>query len=263
MFLTMASVAVVAAQNETDRPESVIRAYVLAMVSNDVAAYEKLTVPDPRRTKLTQGGRVNEEARQELRQNPEAVQMRIARPFLHQGRTVKPDARGQYPVGTTVRYSVSYRRPMVVTLVRKDDGWKVDVRWWLAMMDLATNGPEREGTPGYAARRLVLSLVSLDRKAAAEFVAPGADIRLLFDGAPSQREPSGVLEASAMEMPLVEIGPGDFAELPSGRVVEGSSSADTKVLVGLFGPVEVPFVVHRAGQEWRVDAEPYFALLNR
>ena len=36
------------------------------MFSNDVATYERITVPDPRRSRLVQGGRVNEEAKKEL-----------------------------------------------------------------------------------------------------------------------------------------------------------------------------------------------------
>ena len=64
-------------------------------------------------------------------------------------------------------------------------------------------------------------------------------------------------------MPLVEIGPGEFVEMPSGRVVEGAAADDRKVLIGLFGPTEMGFVVRKAGTEWRVEAEPYFLLLNR
>ena len=68
---------------------------------------------------------------------------------------------------------------------------------------------------------------------------------------------------SVFEMPLVEIEPGEFARTPTGKVVEGIQSADRKVLVGQFGPVEIPFVVRRVGTGWRVDAEPYFSLMNR
>ena len=66
-----------------------------------------------------------------------------------------------------------------------------------------------------------------------------------------------------MEMPLVEVGPGEFYRMPSGRVVEGSASTDRKVIVGQFGPVEMPFELRRVGGEWHVEAEPYFALIER
>jgi hypothetical protein len=46
-------------------------------------------------------------------------------------------------------------------------------------------------------------------------------------------------------------------------VIEGTTAADVQVLVGMFGPTEIPFVVRRAGAAWTVDPEPYFLLVNR
>ncbi len=92
---------------------------------------------------------------------------------------------------------------------------------------------------------------------------PGANLDLLFAGAPRYREPSGHLDAIALEMPIVEIKPGEFYALPSGRVVEGVERDDMKLLVGLFGTVELPFVVRRFGTEWRVEPEPYLPLINQ
>jgi hypothetical protein len=112
-------------------------------------------------------------------------------------------------------------------------------------------------------RGLTLALIALDRDEALRYALPGAEIGVLFADAPSVREPSGVLEAAAMEMPLVEVGSGEFYRMPSGRVVEGSTAVDRKVIVGQFGPVEMPFVLRRVGGAWRVEAEPYFALINR
>ena len=34
------------------------------------------------------------------------------------------------------------------------------------------------------------------------------------------------------------------------------------MLVGLYGPHELPFVVHRMGAEWRVAVEPYFSVIE-
>ena len=83
----------------------------------------------------------------------------------------------------------------------------------------------------------------------------------MFADAPRYREPSGVFEATVAEMPLVEIGAGEFYATPSGRVVEGGSTAARKVIVGLFGPIEMPFVVTRISGNWRVEPEPYFVLM--
>ena len=191
------------------------------------------------------------------------MQVKLTSPFRFKGHEVTPDAKGQYPVGTTVRYEAVYRSPMVVSLVRRPEGWRIDLRWWLAMMEMQRGPGPQEGTPDYAVRALTASLVSLDRKSAAMFATPDASLDLLFTGAPRQREPSGVYESLVGEMPLVEIGPGEFSTLPSGRVVEGVQREDMKVLVGLYGKIEVVYVVRRIGSEWRVEPEPYLVLLMR
>jgi hypothetical protein len=88
-------------------------------------------------------------------------------------------------------------------------------------------------------------------------------MELLFAGAPRQREPSGHLEALVAEMPIVELRPGEFRRLVTGEVVEGSSSGETRLLVGLMGSVEIPFVVENVRGEWRVRPQPFFDFINR
>ena len=65
---------------QTDSPEAVIRSFVHAMYSNDLAAYDALTLPTPGRERLQKNGAVNLEAKEELEHNPEAVQIRMMRP---------------------------------------------------------------------------------------------------------------------------------------------------------------------------------------
>jgi len=260
LSLTVSLVSATAAQSSGDRPEPVILALVKAIYANDPAAYNAVTVPDPRRTRLTSGGRLNDAKLRQLQEDPDSLQMRSRRPFLFRGTEAKLDAAGRYPVGTTALYMVAHGGgPMVVTLVRQPDGWSVDLRWWLAMLELQTAAP-KAGTPEFAARALIASIVAMDRKAAAKYVTPGADISLLFLGA--QREPSGQLDALAMEMPVVELKPGECYPMTD-RVVEGSSRPDVKVLLGLFGVIEVPFVVRKIGSAWRVEPQPYFSLIMR
>lgn len=247
-------------QRTPDSPESAIFALVKAMYSNDVDGYNRVTLPDPRRARLTTGGRVNTAALQRLEQDPGSLQMKSRRPFLYRGREATADAGGNYPAGTTALYSVAHGgNSMVAPLVRQGDGWKVDVRWWLAMIDLQ-NGPEKPGTPEYAARALTASLVAMDRGSAAKFATPGASLDLLFRG--GQREPSGVLDALAMEMPLVELQPGEFYPIDD-RIVEGSSTSDQKLLLGMYGVVEIPYIVRRVSGDWRVEPQSFFRYFNR
>ena len=245
-------------------PESIVRALVTAIYKGDVTAYNAVTVPDPRRSVLTANARVNEAKLRELADYPEGLQIKMSRGYFFQGKPAKADASGVYAVGTTVLFMAAHSGgPMMVPLVRKPEGWRVDVRWWIAMTDLMRGAEPKSGTPEVAIKSLILSMFANDRSSAAKWVAKPADLDIIFQGAPRYREPSGVLEASAMEMPLVRIGPGEFYPLPSGRVIEGTTAADVQVLVGMFGPTEIPFVVRRAGAAWTVAPEPYFALLLR
>ena len=261
-LLCVCATAVLAAQYRDGSPEAAIVALFRALYAGDVVAFEQLTLPHPLRSRLTSGARGNAERLKSLSDDPGSLQIRLQRPFQLNGKEAAPDARGDYATGTTVRYRAHHGSPMMVSLVKQADGWKVDLRWLIAMTQLTGDEPPRE-SPDYAIKNLLLAMLALNKAAAARFIAPGSKPDVLWAGAPGYREPSGVLEASVVEMPIVPIGPGEFVAMPSGRVVEGVASADRKVLVGLFGPTEMGFVVQKAGAEWRVEAEPYFVLLNR
>lgn len=255
--------ATLAAQHKEGSPEAAIVAMFRAMYANDVMAFENITLPHPQRSRLTAGGRRNEERLRALTDDPKSLQIRLERPFQLQGKEVTAGAGGGYPVGTTVKYAAAHQGgPMLVSLVRQDDGWKIDLRWWIAQSLLTGDEPPRT-TPDYAIKNLLLAMLAMNKDAVGKFIVPGSRTDALWIAAPRFREPSGVLEGSVVEMPLVTIGPGEFVQMPSGRVVEGVDSPDRKVLIGLFGPVEVGFVVRKAGEEWRVEVEPYFLLMNR
>jgi hypothetical protein len=252
------------AQQSSGSPELVIRALMRAMYSNDGGAFKRLTVPHPRIDLLTTGGTVNQDALRELDEDPTGLQIIMKRTFEYRGVPAKPDAAGKYPIGTTVVYVVAHHRsPIVMVLENKTEGWRVDPRWWIGMVDLASDRAPEPTTPEYTARALLASLIAMNREETLRYVVPGAGTEILFDGAPSQREPSGHLDALAMEMPIVELAPGEFRALPAGGVAEGSSKPNVKVLLGLMGSVEIPFVVRLVGTEWKVEPQPYFALINR
>jgi hypothetical protein len=242
-----------------------VHAFVRALALHDARAFQSAIVPHPRAERLLNAEPLSTEGRAEAERRLGSLQVRLEDDFQLRGEPVHADPQGDYPVGT-IGHAIAAGQggPMLVTLVRRPDGWKVDVRWFVAMLDAATaaSPPSRE-SPEAAVRQFLLAMITLDRHGALEHVVPDADPALLFAYAPRQREPSGVLEATAMEMAIVEVGTGEFYRLPSGRIVEGLSAADRKVLVGQFGPVEMPFVLRRIGGRWRVEAEPYYALINR
>lgn len=247
---------------EPDSPVPVIRALMLAIYGNDVAAYERLTLPDPQRARLTAGARRNDAAWRELQDDPEGLQLRQLRPFLLGGKEVSAGRGDRYPDGTTAMYMVAHRGgPMLMRLQRQPDGWRADVRWWAAQL-LQQSGTPARNSPEFAVRALLTAMFRLDRRGAAQWLSDPRGLEMLFADAPTQREPSGVYEATVREMPLVQIGPGEFYDLPTGARVEGADAPDRRLLVGWFGPTEVPFVVRKINGQWRVSAEPYFAMLQ-
>ena len=131
------------------------------------------------------------------------------------------------------------------------------------MSEMMAGRTDASGTPEHTIRRMLTAVLRLDRRQAATLLTDPRGIEALFADAPRQPEPSGVLEAAVMEMPLVEIAAGEFYALPGDRVVEGGSTDDRKVFVGMFGPIEIPFVVRRVGGVWRMVAEPYFLMMNQ
>ena len=130
------SVAVVAQPAGT--PEDVIRSLLKAIYANDVAAYEKLTLPDPRQKWLTTGGAVNERGLKALQDDPASVQIQMKRGFTYRGRTIEPGKDG-YPIGTTALFMVAHGGgPTMVMLSKRAEGWRVDLRWWLATVELSS-----------------------------------------------------------------------------------------------------------------------------
>jgi len=104
---------------------------------------------------------------------------------------------------------------MVMALTRRPEGWKVDLRWWIAMTELMSGKLPPADSPEVAIRSLLAAMLRLDRARAQRYITDARGIELLFGGAPSQREPSGVLDASVGEMPLVEVGAGKESTVAS------------------------------------------------
>jgi len=245
-----------------DSPEPVIRAFYRALLSGDAAAFHKVIVVDPFADKFLPRDPPSPEKAHEVAMESMDFSMRQTQPFRAHGKEIGVDAAGHYPVGTTSRYLANFPRSLtVVTVVRKADGWKVDLRWWEALVMLPEDGPE-PGSAEYAVKMLTAALVMLRRDEASKVIVPDGKLEVLFAGAPSAPEPSDQMISLVGEMPLVEIGPGEFVQMPSGTIVEGVNDPAKKVLVGLYGPHELPFVVQKLGAEWRVAVEPYFSVIE-
>ena len=256
------------AQDPSSRPSQAERAvaeFLRALSLHDAASFERLSLPHPRAKQLLMVGEMTAEARARAERNLENLQLHSRDDFTLRGKAVDPDASGDYPVGSVGHFiAAANGGPSLVTVVHESSGWKVDLRWWVTMAEMMqADRPPAAGSPDAIIRRLAAAMISLHKEEAARLVVPGSDLALLFAGAPSQPEPSDVLGALVMEMPLVDVGPGEFYRMPTGRIVEGVASPDAKVIVGQFGSIEMPFVLRRVNGEWRVEAEPYYVLFNQ
>jgi hypothetical protein len=250
-----------AATLPADNPEPVVRAFYRALLKGDVAAYHKVIVEDDRADRFLPKQPLDPDKAREIDMESQSFTLRQLQPFRLQGKDTSP-VNGEFAPGTTTRYLANFPSSLtVVTMVRAADGWRVDMRWWEALAELMRKDVDN-GTPEYAVKSLTASLVYLKREEAKKYIVPDGDLDALFAGAPSAPEPSDQLISLVGEMALVEIGPGEFYPMPSGRIVEGTRDADRKLLVGLFGPREIPYLVQRVGGEWRVVVEPYFNVLE-
>jgi len=265
MSLAISLLAFFPAVAADEGPEDVARRFMQAVYSHDKASFDSAIVPNPRADRLLGKKHLSFAEANEIFRETAAMEFKNVQPFTFRGSPAAAGNDGQYPIGTRVRYMTGYRgTPLVVTVVRAAAGWRVDVRWWLAMIDQGPEPQPKPGTPDFAIKALITALVTDDREHAKDFITPGGDAALLFAEAPAEPDHSDQVVLLALEMPLVEIPPNEFYALPSGRIVEGfRDSTREKLLVGLYGPLEMPFIVRRIGGKWRVVPEPYFKILNR
>ena len=173
-----------------DSPEPVIRAFYRALLLGDAAAFHKVIVVEPLADKFLPRDALSPETAHEVEMESMDFSMRQTQPFRAHGKEVGVDAAGHYPVGTTSRYLANFPKSLtVVTVVRKADGWKVDLRWWEALVMLTGDGPE-PGSAEYAVKLLTAALVTLRRDEASKVIVPDGKLEVLFAGAPSAPEPS-------------------------------------------------------------------------
>ncbi len=135
-----------------DSPEPLIRAFYRAVLSGDAAAFHKVIVVDPLADRFLPRDAPSPEKSHEIAMESMDFSMRQTQPFRAHGKEVGVDAAGHYPVGTTSRYLANFPNSLtVVTVVRKADGWKVDLRWWEALATL-TGTARRLARPSMPSR---------------------------------------------------------------------------------------------------------------
>ena len=248
-----------------DNPEAVVRAFLRAAYSHDAEQFNALVFPRTGTSGLLSTEPVTKERLKEIETEAKATRLEQLQPFRQRGVVVIPGSDGAYPEGTTTRYVTTFGGDQtVITLVKKEGRWLVDVRWWLKIREMSLRGEkDRPEAKELVIKNFLLNLLRLNRRAVSESLVPGADIEIVFEGAPRVPEPSDVLSSLAIEMPLVEAEADEVYPLLSGKLVRKSATGEEVVMVGLYGQFEMVFQLRRVKGEWRIVPEPYYRIINR
>lgn len=249
----------------TDDPEAVARAFLCAAYSHDAAQFNALVFPRAGASVLLSSEPVPKARIEKIEAESKSLELRQLQPFRERGLVVARGSNGGYPDGTTTRYMTSFEGDQtVISLVKKDGRWLVDVRWWLKLREMSLRDEKaKPDEKELVIKTFLLNLLRLDRRAVSESLVPGANIDIAFEGAPRVPEPSDVLPSLAIEMPLVEAEADEVYALLSGKLVKKDSTADETVMVGLYGPFEMAFWLRRIKGKWRIVPEPYYRVINR
>ena len=79
----------------------------------------------------------------------------------------------------------------VISVVKKEGRWLVDVRWRLKLREMSRRGEkDRPDEKEIVIKRFLLNLLRLDRHAVSEMLVLGANIDIAFEGAPRVPEPN-------------------------------------------------------------------------
>lgn len=264
-LLLLTTAALPAASLNSDDPEAVAKAFLRAAYAHDAAQFNSLSFPRSGSSVLLSTEPVAKERLAEIETGIESLRFKQRQPFRQHGKIIAAGPDGAFPDGTTTRYETAFEGDLtLISLVRKEGRWLVDVRWWLKLREMSLRDEKtRPDEKELLIKRFLLKLLALNRPAVSESLVPGADINLVFEGAPRVPEPSDVLTSLAIEMPLVEAEADEVYPLLSGKLVKKSASGDETVMVGLFGPFEMVFLLQRVKNEWRIAPEPYYRIINR
>ncbi|MFN2330164.1 MAG: hypothetical protein ABR612_14745 [Chromatocurvus sp.] len=239
-------------------PEVALRAFMYALYANDLADYRTRILPDPESAVLVGTQKFTEEQLNKLRMEIDGLRLRQTSMPSFEGKPTAPP----YVVGTKAIYFAQFRGvnltiPMEVTA----DGWKVDVRYWLAMRKQSGRRPQKTD-PEIVAKAFLLYVLAKKPDALNEFVTKpvkGEEYTAANDLPPGDLDQ--ILSLCA-EMPMVRARPKERLLLPSGELIGGSEKHDTLVLVGLMGPVEIPFLLKKKDNAWKVVPQRYFEMLR-
>jgi hypothetical protein len=254
------------AQAPADSPEQALRDFMYALYANDAPDFQKRILPEPDSGVMIGRQTFTQEQLDKLRKDINALQLRQASPPSLDGKRLSDSS--SPPIGTKTVYFTQYRGVvMAVPLQRTENGWKVDVRFWLAMRKQAATRPQMTD-PEMVAKGFLFHILAKKPESLNEFTAQ----RISGEEYTSANNlPPGDLDqilSLCVEMPIVRARQGERVVLPSGEVAVGSDAAASNndeplVLIGLMGSTEIPFLMRRVDGAWKVVPQKYFEMLRK
>jgi hypothetical protein len=247
---------------EPNDPKRAVRSFLFALYSNDVAAYQKTIIPEPGSNDLLNKDPMTPEQLKELRHDAETVELRQSTPFVADGKDFT-SGNADYPVGTRTTYTTGFRGSLLaIPVVYTESGWKADVRFWVAAKKQALVEPKKSD-PEIRAKAFLYFILAKRPEHLSELSASNINAQ---EYTAANDLPGGDLDqvlSLCLEMPVVRARTGEVYRLPSGEIVRADASADTLIMVGMMGPIEIAFQMKRIDGEWKVVPQHYFEMLRR
>jgi hypothetical protein len=242
--------------------EQAAREFMYALYANDAADFQKRIIPEAGSTALIGAQTFTPEQLDKLKRDIDALRLQqTSAPSLDGVPLAHPS--GSFPVGTKTIYATAFRGvALAIPLQRSEGGWKVDVRFWLAMRKQREVRPQMTD-PEMVAKGFLFHVLAKKPDALDEFAS---DKIKGEDYTAANNLPPGDLDhilSLCIEMPIVRARTGERVLLPSGETAVGSEQTESLVLIGLMGLVEVPFVVKRVDGAWKVVPQKYFEMLRK
>jgi hypothetical protein len=243
-------------------PEQALRDFLYALYANDAVDFQKRILPEANSIALIGPQTFTQEQLDKLRKDINALPLHQTSPPSLEGLPLA-NSSAPIPVGTKTIYLTQFRGVvLIVPMQRSENGWKVDVRFWLAMRKQREVRLQKTD-PELVAKGFLFHVLAKKPDALNEFTSESIKGE---DYTSANNLPPGDLDqilSLCIEMPMVRARSGERVLLPSGEVAVGSDQSESLVLIGLMGPVEVPFLLRRVGGAWKVVPQRYFEMLRK
>lgn len=236
---------------------TVVQKFFRGVYLNNKKDLMESTVGLPGREALLSTRSRSPEALADLKKEIEEIRLQGDVPISLNGDAL-PTGQKTVPVGAKSLLLLDFHgQLMVVNFVKEANGWKVDPRFLLA----SKKAPE-PGSPQLLAKQFLYALFAKDSATLKNLVSDSSKIDVLLK---NNRYPSGDLDqllALSAEMPVDLARPGEVLKLPSGEVKKAGESKEEALVLGLYGTVELPFLLKKVDQKWKVVPQPYIEMMQ-